>query len=251
MNNLSKGLKTAVLLSFLALYISIFWTGFGKAIPAGASLTTLATDFGPNSTADSRTDSGGTITTINLDTVQQNPGWKAYIGNITGSLVLRNANDQSIYEWALADDALSGNVFITRSNDVNWTPIKCANSSDIATEDLALGFAASASDNLNRTFNYTAHQSMTISGIGTINGNTCRSTATWVNDTVQIVSNTSSFQEILLHDTVNLVYGTFIDQDSLGFDGNDTNGITHDFQIIVGDPKNATDLTYYFYADIS
>jgi hypothetical protein len=246
-----RGWKTLLAFALIGLYVILFWASMSKAIPTGASLTLLTVDTGPTGTPSSRTDPGGTIVTININTVQQNPGWKAYIGNITGSLVLRNADSQSIYEWQLGATALTGNIFISRSGSVNWTPIACANITNVLSEDTILGFSSGSADSLNKTFNYTTHQAMIISGIGTIGANTCRSTATWQNGSAQVVSATSKFQEILLSDQANLVYATFIDQDAWGFDNNATNGRTHDFQAIIGDPKNATDYTYYFYADIS
>jgi hypothetical protein len=248
----SKWLKSTILLLGLSLYFFALWSGFGHAEPTGASITLIDSDTGAISAPDSRSDPGGSITTISLDAVQQNPGWKAYIGNITGRLVLRNSNGQSIYEWLIADSALSGNVFISRSASVNWTPLGCANNAQILSEDNAMGFSSASSDSINRTFNYSIHRAMIVSDVGTITASTCRSTATYVNDTQQIMDATNTdFQEILLSDGSSLIYGTFIDQDSWGFDNNGTNDITHDFQIIVADPKNVTDYTYYFYADIS
>ena len=251
MDKLSKGLKSAVLIAFLALYLILIWADATRAAPAGASLTYISTDYGPNGSSGSRTDPGGTIVTLNLNAVQQDSGWKAYIGNITGRLVLRNAYSQSIYEWALADSALTGSIFITRAATVNWTPLRCANDSEIVVEDGVMGFLSSTSDSINRTFSNQIHKSMTISEIGTIGNGSCRSTATWVNNTAQALDESSLFQEILLSDTSTLVYATFIDQDAIGFDYNETNNKTHDFQVIVADAKNITDYTYYFYADIS
>ena len=251
LTKISRLLKPIAISLVLVMYITICWVGFTKATPTGASLTLISTDAGPTGSPASRSDAGGTINTITVDAVQQNPGWKAYVGNVSGRLVLRNANSQSIYEWTFAGSSLSGNVFISRSNSINWTPISCASLAQIDTEDTALGFNGGTSDSLNKTFNYTLHKAMTISDVGTISASTCRSTATYVNNTAQVVSATATFQEILLSDGSRLVYGTFIDQDASGFDTNATNAITHDFQAIVGDPKNVTDYTYYFYADIS
>lgn len=246
-----KGLKLALLLGFLSLYVYFFWTNLGWAVPSGAAVSLLNQDTGPVGVAGSLTHPGGTINTVSLDALQQNPGWKAYVGNISGSMVLQDGSSRSIYEWFMPSNALRGNIFISRASSVNWTPIRCATGGEIQAEDTVLGFSSSSSDSVNMTFNYTIHKPMDISGIGTILTDTCRSTATYVNDTIQVMSNNTKFQEILLHDTVTLVYGSFIDQDSSGFSTNSTNGITYDFQVIVGDPKNATSYTYYFYADLS
>lgn len=248
-----KGLKWAVFLAVLALYFSFFWVSFSGADPAGASITNLSTDFGPSGSSDSRTDPGGTITTISVDVTQQNSGWKAYIGNLSGRLVLRNSDGQSIYEWSVEDSNLGGNIFVTRASSVNWTPIGCANNSEILAEDVVLGLSSSSVDSINGTFNYSVHDEMDIGAV-TIVADSCNSTATYVNGSAQVINGTNSisFQEILLHDGTNLVYATVVDQDSFGYDANVTHNRTYDFQLIVAENKSdSVGHAYYFYADIS
>ncbi|MBN1793060.1 hypothetical protein JW826_05240 [Candidatus Woesearchaeota archaeon] len=255
MNLGTKGPKWVLLAAVLALYVSLFWVSFGYADPTGADISLILVDYGPNSTAGSRTDPGGTITTLSIDVTQQDQGWKAYVGNLTGRLVLRDSNSMSIYEWDLASSALGGHVFVSRSNSVNWTPLRCANRTDILAEDTFLGLSSSAADSINNTFNYSIHAAMVVGGttIGTFAENSCNSTATFVNGSIQEMNvSTTKFQEILLHDNVDLVYATFIDQDSDGFATNSTNNLTYDFQLIVAENKSeSTGHTYYFYADIS
>ena len=246
---------TRIKLLFLLLGLALYFSSFlylGKAEPSGADITSSSSDDGPVIVPDGRTDLGGRIITMTLDVVQQDSAWKAYVGNITGSLVLRNTNSQSIYEWALGDSALGGNIFVSRNDTVNWSAIRCANDTHILNEEIALGMTNGAADSLNKTFNYSDHSSMVISGVGTIANGTCPSTATYVNGTPQVVDSNAYFQEILLSDNTNIVYATFIDQDAKAFDNNDTVNSTYDFQIIIGENKTATSgHTYYFYADIS
>jgi hypothetical protein len=248
---IKQGFKITLLLIGLALYVSLFLINFTQAVPAGAGVTNYSTEtyiVGPQS----RQDHGGTITTITLSANQQDSAWKAYVGNISGKMVLKNTAGWSIYEWTMNSSSLTGTVFVTRAGTVTWTSIKCANTTSVDSEQAFFGMNPNANDNINKTFNYTTHKGMTISGVGTITASTCPSTATYVNGTAQTITETSYFQEILLTDTTNLVYGTFINKNALGYNNNLTENTTHDFQLLVAENgSSAIGTVYYFYADLS
>jgi hypothetical protein len=70
------------------------------ADPEGGTVTFIDNSTKSVTPATYREDPKGTITTITLNSVQQNTKWKAYIGNVTGTLVLRDSDDYSIYEWS-------------------------------------------------------------------------------------------------------------------------------------------------------
>lgn len=248
-----KVLRQLLILIGISLYLSFIITKLSFADPSGADVTNLSTETYSVS-PDPRQDLGGTITTVSLSTTQQDSAWKAYVGNITGTLVLRNSDGWSIFEWALNNSALSGNVFVSRNGSVDWDNIRCANNTIIGSEQSFLGMATADSDNINRTFNYTKHKTMTIGGVGTISNSTCPSAATYVNGSAQAIDESSYFQEVLLYDRVNLVYGTFIDQNTWGYENNESGGgnVTYDFQLLVAENGTAqVGTVYYFYADIS
>lgn len=251
MVKIKQEFKLLLLLLGFALYVT-FLINFTHAEPAGADVTNISTETYSVS-PESRQDPGGTITTITLSTNKQDSAWKAYVGNISGKMVLKNSGGWSIYEWNLNATSLTGSIFVTRAGAVTWTNIRCANSSVVDSEQSFFGMTTIASDNINKTFNYTTHKSMTISGTGiTLTASTCPSTATYVNGTAQSVAETSTFQEILLTDTTNLVYGTFIDKYATGYNNNLTENLTHDFQLLVAENgSSAIGTVYYFYADIS
>ncbi|MFH0869568.1 MAG: hypothetical protein V1866_00745 [archaeon] len=253
MTNVSKRAKLVFFLAVLSCSLYFALVGLSKAVPTGLIPSFIASDSGPTTDAGSRADLGGTINTLSLDVVSQDQSWKAYVGNITGKMVLRNVNGISIYEWNINSSALAGYIFVSRNGSVNWTLIRCANSSIIWDEQLVLSMGGSSADNLNNTFNFTRHRAMSFTGgISPVNANTCPSTATYVNGSMQGSMDTAAFQEILLTDTTNLVYGTFIDQNSMGFDNNASITKEYDFQFIVGENRSASiGNTYYFYAEIS
>ncbi|HJX06091.1 MAG TPA: hypothetical protein VJ461_05240 [Candidatus Nanoarchaeia archaeon] len=255
MSRIKRELKALFLILGLGIYIALL-VGVGKlgyADPSGAIVTNLSTETYSVSPT-SRTDLGGTITTVDLSTTMQDTAWKAYVGNITGTLVLKNSDGWSIFEWWLNSSSFTGNVFVSRNGSVSWDDIMCANNTIIGSEQNFLGMDSTDSDNINKTFNWTAHKSMTISGVGTITNGTCPSAATYINGTYQTINqDTTKFQEILLYDKANLVYATFIDQNSWGYDNNaSVNSSIYDFQLIVAENNTAqTGTTYYFYADIA
>jgi hypothetical protein len=248
-----KGLKLFLLLLSLAIYIGLFIGKYAFADPSGTDVTNISTET-YSSAVGSRQDPGGTITTLTLDTTQQDIAWKAYVGNITGKLVLRNSGGWSIYEWATNASGLTGFIFVSRNDTVSWGDVVCANSTVIDTEQAFLGMVTADSDSINKTFNSSNHAAMDMSGPSIIAANSCPSTATYVNGTSQTVNSDASFQEILLYDRTdfNFVYGTFINQNAWGYNNNESINSTYDFQLIVAENTSVSVGTvYYFYADIS
>jgi hypothetical protein len=234
-------LGAIILLGSLSLY-------FANAVPEGATVTgTPLVDAGPNKTPGSRTDPGGRIITLTLTLAQQDFAWKAYVGNVTGSYVLKNANNYSIYEWPLGA-AILGEVYLSRNNSLNFTngAVVCANLTHMQTEQSFFGMTATATDNINNTFNGTNHTTFNV-GTNTIAQNTCKAIALWVNNTAQAQSNTSMFQEIALYDGANLFYASLINNNQIGFE----NTTMYDFQAIVAENRSSsTGTPYYFYVEL-
>ena len=239
----NKKFKTTHLLVVLSL-VTILFTPLSFAFPTGLEISGNVTETAASVPPAQRTDSGGTITTMVLDVIQQNPRWKAYVGNLTGVLTLDDASGQSIFRWELEDEDVTGNVFITRSNDVDWSGIGCSLEADILNEDSALGFTSSWADSINRTFSETTHPTIPI-GASSIPANTCRSTSTFVNNAPQAQAS-ADFPLVLLSSGSDLVYVTPLNK---GADSYNT-GRSVDFQSIVPDQEGAGTTTYYFYAEI-
>jgi hypothetical protein len=241
--------KTSVWL-YLALIIIFGSLSFylANAIPEGATISgTPIVDIGPNKTAQSRTDPGGRIITLTLDLEQQNYAWKAYVGNVTGTYVLKNSYNYSIYEWPLGS-TINGEVYISRNVSVNFTTgaVSCADSAEMVAEQANLGMAVTDSDSINSTFNSSNHTHFD-AGYNTFTDNQCRAIALWVNDTQQTPSPSATFQEVALHDGNNFVYASLINNDQTGFD----NRTRFDFQAIVAENRSSqTGTPYYFYIEL-
>ncbi len=246
--------KTKKIIPFTILSILLIVILFSiniTAEPVGPTITHISNETSVNVGIGTvrANDLGGYITTINLFAAQQDFGWKAYVGNITGKLVLEDSQNYSIYDWSLSNP--NAEVYISRNQTVAWSTVNCSNRSVILSEDTALTKTSTATDSINKTFNETRHKTFTVAGRTMLNS-TCPAIATYVgaNETRQTNAETNLFQEILLADANGfgntLVYTAIAEIDGLGFNNN-----SYDFQAIVPDDETAgTTNTYYFYVEL-
>ncbi|NOZ80363.1 MAG: hypothetical protein GXP63_01710 [DPANN group archaeon] len=223
-----------------------------QALPSGPTFEFISESESPvqSSTQDTNSShSGGKIIVANLNVTQQDSHWKAYVGNVSGRLVLENANNYSIFEWTITE--VTGEVYATRGNSVNWTTVECANITHVDAEELAMNHTASYTpdDNITNTFSTANNHSSFFAGASTITQNSCNfTTQTFVNGSQQVGS--TYFKEILLYDGTSIVYSTLMESDRYGYD----TGSTYDYQILVaerGDPEFSGQSTnYYFYVEL-
>ncbi len=237
-NNNWKGILVLILLVSIASFVL-------AAVPTGPQINITGIENGTSRSATILNTTGGTITTIVLNATTQNPHWKAYVGNVTGKLVLEDASNYSIYEWSIS--TVAGEVYVTRSSTtINWDSIVCANSSHVSQEETAMNHTSSADDSISNTFTRTTHQSFWTGSVE-FNEDVCDYTLiTYINDTPQ--TTTENFQEILLWDGTYIVYTTIIENTTLGFDIG-----YYDFQMLVPEkgwegPVSST--AYYFYVEL-
>ncbi len=243
---MSNTKTTAIAMLFVLMCALVIVIEFTYAAPTGATISNISTTGAPNRTAGNRSDARGTITTIIVDVVQQDQYWKAYVGNVTGRLSLDNPAGMSIYEWATAGVNKSGEVYVSRSNTVNFENVTCANVGNVTLEELYYNMSLTQTDNINATFNWSSHSSF-YTGTILFNANACsKSTATYVNDLPQVMNGNQKFQEIILQDNLNNMIYTSIISTAAGFDN--TN---YDFQIIVPESGiRVTATTYYFFTEL-
>lgn len=237
----NKLVRTMLAMILILIAMNLY---IATAQPDGATFISNTTDIvAPEAGAEIST-VGGSFTIMVLNVTQQNPRWKAYVGNVTGELVLADSNYNQIYDWALA--TITGEVYVSRSDNVSWTDIQCLTEPILLTEEAFMNIITTAADSINNTFNNTVHKSFWI-GDTQISNSSCRAIATYVNGTKQVLSENATFQEILLDDTANMVYATILEQDEQAYDQSKT----FDFQLIVADDEFTSNPTpYYFYAEI-
>jgi hypothetical protein len=215
------------------------------SVPAGPDLLYNYTETPTPQSALVINTSGGTITTMNLFGITQNPHWKAYVGNISGRLALQDASSYTIYDWAISK--VSGEVYATRNSVTpSWINIRCANSSELSSEETFFNMSSGDDDSISKTFNTTTHKSFFV-GTKPIYSSTCFATYTYIQNQSQSPSEEAKFQEIILSDGTNLIYTTLLENKSIGF-----NNQTYDFQMILPESKilSAPNTAYYFYLEL-
>jgi hypothetical protein len=238
---------TIVLFMIIASFMILSLSSFVSAAPAGPTISYVSNSTKAASSSNRSIDEKGTITVLTVSLNQQDYKWKAYVGNISGALVLDDANSKSIYDWSLS--SVTGEIYATRqSATVSWGIIDCANQSVIDDEQAALGMSSSMRDSINSTFNNTVHKSFLV---GTLNITTssCRATATYINDSAQAVSEAAHFQEVLLKDnsTNALIYASLLSNDHQSYNDIDF----FDFQMILAENESSSvPINYYFYAEL-
>jgi len=232
-----------LLLIFIVLVLSI---SIVVAAPTGPSSTTnLGSSRYSTSAAANISAVAGNVTELNFvaNTVTQT--WQGYYGNVTGKILLGNLNNQSMYDWNLTSP--SGQIYATRVIAVpSWTNIRCANQTEINTEDTTLGVNASVDqDAVNRTFlNTTSFSAFYVGGVNINTSQNCRAVQLYNSSGISA----ANFGEVLLSDTSNMIYTGLISNPALGFDNR-----SHQFEMIVGENGHLGDSTvtpYYFYLEL-
>ena len=245
------------------------------AVPVGPTVTTISNSTkaaaGATKVNASGNDTtypnkaGGFIFTINLNSEQQNSRWKAYVGNVTGTLTLDDAGGYSIYDWSITT-ALTGEVYATRaSGSINWTNINCSYANATYWENVALNHT-NPNDNISATFDGADNSEFYVGNV-LINASTCPTTNIYVNASAPTNDN---FEEVLLYDGNrgnyaqggvnetnntnfrNILYVSIIEQNADGYRGQ--LGETYDFQMIVpevGLDSWTSSTAYYFYVELS
>jgi hypothetical protein len=228
--------------------LGILSTSVALAEPSGpTSYENLGSSTYPTNAAQEIPAIAGNVTELNFVANTATKTWQGYFGNVTGAIVLGNANNQTMYNWTLTSP--SGQIYATRTATVpTWSSIQCADSTDVDAEDTALGVNSSRDqDSVNRTFLDTnTFDPFYVGGVLIDRGlQTCY--ATHLNDASG--SPSSSFAEVLLTDTANMIYTGLITSPTLGFDNRE-----HQFQMIVGEDGHNGDSNptpYYFYLELN
>jgi hypothetical protein len=228
----------------LAFFFSfVLFSSFVLATPTGPTAINVTSNTTKAATSGQIVNiSGGYVAKLNLTATTQNPHWKAFVGWVNGKFTLDDSAGSTIYDWTLS--TVNGEVYATRTSSTPaWGSIACATAANITSEESTL-VHTNPDDNISATFSGTNSNPFVTAGT-TISAASCSSTNTYVNN----VSQSSTFEEVILSDATNLVYASVLEQDSQGYDGND-----YDFQMIVPENGSATwtgATAYYVYLELS
>lgn len=217
------------------------------AVPTGPSIIDpISSDRYSLNAASNTSAIAGNVTELNFESNSITNTWQGYFGNITGSILLGDSNNKTLYDWTSASP--NGEIYATRSASLpDWGTIQCANEAQIIQEDTDLQVNLSVDqDAVNRTFlNATSFNTFYVGSVNINSTQNCYA----VNLHNSTGAPSSDFQEVLLHDGGSApIYTALIKQDADGFDGR-----THDFEMLVGENGHNGDTNptpYYFYVEL-
>ncbi len=260
----SKILAYAIMVAIFA--ITIYYVT-AEEVPLGAQTVTEESESTVNaSNYEARTHEAyaGNISELTLFGRSQTKHWQGYYGEITGVIILDDADNWTMYDWPNPEP--KGEIYATvNASTPDWTTIRCFNYTG-GVDGAGLGNVSywenfydmvwNDVDGIDETFNLTNHPTFDV-GEYTITGGTCPNTYTHVNDNFQ----EDKFVEVLLADVNGqLIFTTIIENDDTANntdpEGYDTQ--THDFQMLVAEDgtsrllgeRNQDTTTYYFYLDL-
>ncbi|NOZ80368.1 MAG: hypothetical protein GXP63_01735 [DPANN group archaeon] len=178
-------------------------------------------------------------------------GWQGYYGNISGEVILDDADNNTLFSWNLISPG--GEILAIRNSSVDWSSgqVSCPNTTHISTENTLIfpGIYGDDTDNLTNTFNDTTHPAFSI-GSNSFSADKCNySLATYVNDNADTAR---TFNETLLYseNTKTMIYVGLINPKQEGFkSGTDK----HDFQMLVGEDGHGNNATtrYFFFVELN
>ncbi len=254
-----KKIGLAVVPFVLLISMTIFVQG--QAVPD--SIDTI--DIGGSGRYTGRTDGyvipafAGNVTELTITDQRSTRFWQGYFGDVTGTIVLDDANNNTFFAWNLINP--QGEVYAVNTSTVpSWQNVTCVNltSGAAVSDDVRInldgvneqyGMEGAYLDSFNYTFNQTLGVDVII-GPRTVTGaQGCSEAYSFVDGSWQ----NSVFRETLVHDNDSaLIFVAILEINQDGFRSGVDN---HDFQMLVaenGAPggPDITTTTYYFYVEL-
>jgi hypothetical protein len=236
-------MREKAILVKLVMLLLVFGVGttMAFAAPTGASYRILNSTRGTEAVASQLPAQAGNVTEVNFNQTSITGVWQGYFGNVSGKIVLANAQNLSMYEWN--STASTGQVYATRTAVSAWTGVNCTNVTNMEAEQTALSISTAWQDSVNKTFDGKDHPTLTVAG-RTFGSNDCFST----NVFDETGGTGGNYYELLINagPTVNqTIYTAIIDKAETGFDNR-----LHDFEMIVPVDTAQSITNYYFYVEL-
>lgn len=129
-----KGIKISQLLLSLVLFGLMAISTL--AIPAGPrNLTDLRDERLPIYPTISNNALAGNVTELYINAWSITRSWQGYFGNITGTIVLADQSNNTLYDWSNTNP--NGRIYATRnSGDVAWANVRCANATELNEQEM-------------------------------------------------------------------------------------------------------------------
>ncbi len=247
----TQGGKKGIWIVFIVIIISCLMLEMIKmadAQPVGPDtlnvVSTSRREVTPASTVQAL---AGNVTELFINATMTTRSWQGYYGNVSGTITLDDANNNTMYSWDLA--APQGEIYAARSTiDFSTGNIMCANTTTVQEEENNLSIGSSDKDGVDETFSYTTHPEFYV-GMNYFQEDECNYTMSpYVNDKPD---SARRFNETLLYDKSHdeIVYTALINPNSEGFK---VGGEYYDFEMLVGEDGHTDSLptTYYFYVEL-
>ncbi|HOH03980.1 MAG TPA: hypothetical protein PK032_00740 [Candidatus Pacearchaeota archaeon] len=216
------------------------FSSFVSALPTGANVTNLSSTRAPADDPTSAEAIAGNVTELSIFGYSLTQSWQGYFGNVSGTIMLADGNDNVMYNWSLASP--EGEIYATNSSSVEWQGIQCYDEANNMTffENM-FGIKPDDVDGINETFNLNDHPEFVTNSI-LFTAGSCDNTKLFDSNGV------GTFDEVLLTDGSNLIFTSLLLEDANGFDN-----VPHDFEMIVLENGHGTDIattTYYFWVEL-
>ncbi len=213
--------------------------------PFGASnVSVVNTSRAVSDAAQSAQAQAGNVTELNIQGFSTTQSWQGYFGNITGSIMLADANDNVLYNWSLASP--QGEIYASNSSSITWANAACFNWSANGTSlESAYNIEPSDVDGVNETFSYSNDHELFYTNNIQFNAGQCMTAFIFDNTGASVDNN---FEEVLMTDGQNIIFTSLLEQNLAGFDNK-----THDFEMLVledGHGTNVATTTYYFWLEL-
>lgn len=239
-----KGIKELITLSLLLFGIIILFLPLPLVQADPTNQTTIEAQ-------------AGNVTQLEIFGEQPSHHWAGTYGNITGLIVLDDAQNWTMYHWESITYP-EGDVYAANDTVTNWGAAMCMNLSsnqpgfnctgqneeclNVTEIETFFGMDPTDADGIDETFNTTLDMIM----IGTKPLYNCSKTNLYINDSAQTQNDWN--ETILTVNNSGIVIFTGIIQDDMwGY-----NNQTWDFQLMVADDGNNPQPTiYYMYVELS
>ncbi|MDD5086778.1 MAG: hypothetical protein PHV16_03405 [Candidatus Nanoarchaeia archaeon] len=217
------------------------------------SITTESSTRFPGQAEKSIEAEAGNVTELTIYSKRSTEAWQGYYGNITGTITLDDAQNNTMYDWQIADP--EGEIYASNGSGVVWADVACVDFTAAAgmnetTLETFYGINETDLDGFSETFNETYSDALgfRVGGVTINDVDSCHMAYTFVDGSYQ----TTSFKEVLLTDSTSIIFTTLLESNVDGFK---TGVDAHDFQMLVaedGHPgQEDTTTTYWFYVELS
>ena len=240
--------KTIRNILFVLFFIFVFMCLFSSVLyvsavrPSGANYTEINTSRAKAHDPQSVDAIAGNVTELNIRGYTTTQSWQGYYGNVSGTIELADSSDYVFYNWSVASP--EGEVYASTSDNVDWASISCFNmSNNTALNNLETTFNIDSDDvdGVNETFIFNNHEEF-------YTANNYFSSGQCSNTKLYNSSGSGIFDEVLLSDGSNIVFGSLLKEDEVGF-----NNKPYDFEMLVLEDGHGTDTSptsYYFYVEL-